>query len=124
MWRRAVSARRLHCQSQSKPELKATAHLFHLTLLHTPKAKAYPYQIANDLASAFKIDPAGRLPWAEWLELLNATENDEDGFCVTPKDQVLSIELWKRRCRLTKGGADNWLPPFQFDTSYETQHVS
>lgn len=53
-------------------------------------------QIANDLASAFKIDPATELPWAEWLELLTAIEGDDDGFCVTPKDQVLSIELWKR----------------------------
>jgi hypothetical protein len=53
-------------------------------------------QIANDLASAFKLDPATELPWAEWLELLTAIEHDEDGYCVTPKDQVLSIELWKR----------------------------
>jgi hypothetical protein len=53
-------------------------------------------QIANDLASAFKLDPAGELPWAEWLELLTAIEGDDDGFCVTPKDDVLSIELWKR----------------------------
>ncbi len=53
-------------------------------------------QIANDLASAFKLDPGAELPWAEWLELLTAIEGDDDGFCVTPKDQVLSIELWKR----------------------------
>lgn len=53
-------------------------------------------QIANDLASAFKIDPGTDLPWAEWLELLNAIGGDEDGYCVTPDDQVLSIELWKR----------------------------
>lgn len=52
-------------------------------------------QIANDLASAFKLDPAGELPWPEWLEVLAAIEGDE-GFCVTPKDQVLSVELWKR----------------------------
>ncbi len=53
-------------------------------------------QIANDLASAFKIDPGVELPWAEWLELLSAIEADEEGFCVTPNDRVLSIELWKR----------------------------
>jgi hypothetical protein len=52
-------------------------------------------QIANDLASAFKLDPGAELPWPEWLEVLAAIEGDE-GFCVTPKDQVLSIELWKR----------------------------
>jgi len=55
-------------------------------------------QIANDLATAFKLDPAGELPWAEWLELLAAIQADAaaDQFCVTPTDQVLSIELWKR----------------------------
>jgi len=53
-------------------------------------------QIANDLASAFKLAPAAELPWAEWLELLTAIEHDEDGFCVTPRDTVLSVELWKR----------------------------
>lgn len=52
-------------------------------------------QIANDLASAFKLDPGGELPWAEWLELLATIENDPDGFCVTPKDQVLSVTLWR-----------------------------
>lgn len=55
-------------------------------------------QIANDLATAFKLDPAAELPWAEWLELLGAIEADAAGeqFCVTPKDAVLSVELWKR----------------------------
>jgi hypothetical protein len=53
-------------------------------------------QIANDLATAFKMDPAAELPWAEWLDLLTAIEADEDGFCVTPPDRVLSVELWKR----------------------------
>jgi hypothetical protein len=52
-------------------------------------------QIANDLASAFKIDPAAELPWAEWLEVLAAIEGDE-GFCVTPKDEVLSVKLWQK----------------------------
>lgn len=53
-------------------------------------------QIANDLASAFKLDPGTDLPWAEWLELLTAIEQDDEGHCVTPKDQVLSVELWRR----------------------------
>ncbi|HEY1188234.1 MAG TPA: hypothetical protein VGE74_11285 [Gemmata sp.] len=52
-------------------------------------------QIANDLASAFKLDPSVELPWAEWLELLTAIRGDEDGYCVTPNDEGLSIELWK-----------------------------
>lgn len=53
-------------------------------------------QIANDLATAFKLDPGGELPWAEWLELLAAIEADEEGFTVTPRDRVLSVELWRR----------------------------
>jgi len=52
--------------------------------------------IAADLATAFKLDPSIELPWAEWLELLTAIEGDREGFTVTPDDQVLSIELWKR----------------------------
>ena len=53
-------------------------------------------QIANDLASAFKLDPSAELPWGEWLELLAAIEADADGYCVTPTDQALSVALWKR----------------------------
>jgi hypothetical protein len=53
-------------------------------------------QIANDLATAFKLDPAAELPWTEWLELLAAIQADDEGFCVTPDDRVLSVELWKR----------------------------
>jgi hypothetical protein len=53
-------------------------------------------QIANDLATAFKLDPAAELPWAEWLELLGTIEADTEGFTVTPSDRVLSVELWKR----------------------------
>jgi hypothetical protein len=55
-------------------------------------------QIANDLATAFKLDPAAELPWAAWLELLTAIQADAEGeqFCVTPTDTVLSVELWKR----------------------------
>jgi hypothetical protein len=55
-------------------------------------------QIANDLATAFKLDPAAELPWTEWLELLAAIQTDAAGeqFCVTPADTVLSVELWKR----------------------------
>ena len=51
-------------------------------------------QIANDLASAFKLDPGGELPWPEWLELLAAIQADAAGdrFCVTPTDPILSIE--------------------------------
>lgn len=52
--------------------------------------------IAADLATAFKLDPAGELPWPEWLELLTTIEDDTEGFTVTPEDQVLSVELWKR----------------------------
>jgi hypothetical protein len=55
-------------------------------------------QIANDLATAFKLDPAAELPWIEWLELLATIEADAKGeqFCVTPTNPVLSVELWKR----------------------------
>jgi len=55
-------------------------------------------QIANDLATAFKLNPAAELPWTEWLELLAAIQADAAGdqFCVTPADTVLSVELWKR----------------------------
>jgi hypothetical protein len=55
-------------------------------------------QIANDLATAFKLDPAAELPWAEWLELLDTIQADAGGehFCVTSADRVLSVELWKR----------------------------
>jgi hypothetical protein len=55
-------------------------------------------QIANDLATAFKLDPAAELPWAEWLDLLATIQADAEGeqFCVTPADRVLSVELWKR----------------------------
>jgi len=55
-------------------------------------------QIANDLATAFKLDPATDLPWTEWLELLDAIQTDARGeqFCVTPTDTVLSVELWRR----------------------------
>ncbi|HEV3383651.1 MAG TPA: hypothetical protein VG097_02485 [Gemmata sp.] len=53
-------------------------------------------QIANDLATAFKMNPAAEFPWIEWLELLNTIQADDEGFCVTPNDQVLSVELWRR----------------------------
>ena len=61
-------------------------------------------QIANDLATAFKLDPAGELPWPEWLELLQAIQADAAGerFCVTPTDPVLSVELWRARGRRPK----------------------
>lgn len=63
-------------------------------------------QIANDLASAFKLDPGAELPWAEWLELLTAIRGDEDGYCVTPDDEGLSIELWKHLGPLPAAGAN------------------
>ena len=47
-------------------------------------------QIANDLATAYKLDPAGELPWREWLEVLAAIENDEEGHTVTPTDPSLT----------------------------------
>lgn len=53
-------------------------------------------QIANDLASAFKLDPAAELPWAAWLELLAAIEADHDGFTVTPRDPALRAQLQQR----------------------------
>jgi hypothetical protein len=64
-------------------------------------------QIANDLATAFKLDPAAELPWAEWLELLAAIQTDAGGeqFCVTPTDTVLSVELWRRTGPVPTGPA-------------------
>jgi hypothetical protein len=64
-------------------------------------------QIANDLATAFKLDPAAELPWGDWLELLDAIQADAAGeqFCVTPTDPVLSVELWKRTGPLQHGPA-------------------
>src|SRR5207253_2332319 len=53
-------------------------------------------QIANDLASAFKMDPAAPLPWREWLELLDAIGADDEGFTVTPADPALRAGLTKR----------------------------
>ncbi|MFO0804893.1 MAG: hypothetical protein U0791_17435 [Gemmataceae bacterium] len=46
-------------------------------------------QIANDLATAYKLDPASELPWREWLEVLDAIENDDDGHTVNPADEAL-----------------------------------
>ena len=53
-------------------------------------------QIANDLATAYKLDPAGELPWREWLEVLAAIENDEDGHCVSPTDPSLTEAVTQR----------------------------
>jgi hypothetical protein len=53
-------------------------------------------QIANDLASAYKIDPAGDLPWREWLEVLDAIEHDEEGHTVTPADEELRERVAQR----------------------------
>ena len=53
-------------------------------------------QIANDLATAYKLDPAGELPWREWLEVLAAIENDEDGHTVSPTDPSLTEAVTQR----------------------------
>lgn len=53
-------------------------------------------QIANDLATAYKLDPAGELPWREWLEVLAAIENDEDGHTVSPTDPALTEAVTQR----------------------------
>jgi len=53
-------------------------------------------QIANDLASAYKLDPAGDLPWREWLEVLDAIENDEEGHTVSPSDEELGERVAQR----------------------------
>jgi hypothetical protein len=53
-------------------------------------------QIANDLATAYKLDPAGELPWREWLEVLAAIENDEDGHTVSPSDPSLTEAVTQR----------------------------
>ncbi len=53
-------------------------------------------QIAADLATAYKLDPAGELPWKEWLEVLDAIEKDEDGHTVTPTDPSLTEAVTQR----------------------------
>ena len=53
-------------------------------------------QVANDLASAYKLDPAGELPWREWLEVLEAIENDQNGHTVTPTDPALTDAVTQR----------------------------
>jgi len=53
-------------------------------------------QVANDLATAYKLDPAGELPWREWLEVLDAVENDEAGHTVTPADPELREAVTRR----------------------------
>ncbi|MDB5306131.1 MAG: hypothetical protein JWO38_333 [Gemmataceae bacterium] len=53
-------------------------------------------QVANDLATAYKLDPAGELPWREWLEVLAAIENDSDGHTITPSDPSLTEAVTQR----------------------------
>lgn len=53
-------------------------------------------QIANDLATAYKLDPAGELPWREWLEVLAAIENDTEGHTVNPTDPSLTEAVTQR----------------------------
>jgi hypothetical protein len=66
-------------------------------------------QIANDLATAYKLDPAGDLPWREWLEVLAAIEGDEEGHTVTPADEELRERVAHRAF---EGGADG--PPIGY----------
>ena len=61
-------------------------------------------QIAADLATAYKLDPAGELPWREWLEVLAAVENDRDGFTVTPVDSALRDAVALRAGEVSAGG--------------------
>ncbi|MBX9626397.1 MAG: hypothetical protein K2X82_21535, partial [Gemmataceae bacterium] len=61
-------------------------------------------QVAADLATAYKLDPAGELPWREWLEVLAAVENDRDGFTVTPADPELREAVALRAGELSAGG--------------------
>jgi hypothetical protein len=75
-------------------------------------------QIANDLATAFKLDPGAELPWAEWLELLDSIQADNEGFCVTPNDRVLSVELWKRAGPLTSHIETGKIGPALLPTGY------
>lgn len=53
-------------------------------------------QIANDLATAYKLDPASELPWRKWLEVLDAIENDDDGHTVNPADEALQEAVTQR----------------------------
>lgn len=53
-------------------------------------------QIANDLATAYKLDPAGDLPWREWLEVLDAIDGDEEGHTVNPTDVELRERVAQR----------------------------
>lgn len=61
-------------------------------------------QIAADLATAYKLDPAAELPWREWLEVLAAVENDRDGFTVTPADPELREAVALRAAEVSAGG--------------------
>ena len=53
-------------------------------------------QIANDLSTAYKLDPAGELPWREWLEVLAATDEDDEGHTVNPDDPALVEAITQR----------------------------
>jgi hypothetical protein len=66
-------------------------------------------QIANDLATAYKLDPAGELPWREWLEVLAAIDNDEDGHTVSPTDPCLTEAVTQRAWE-----ADRSTPPIGY----------
>jgi len=66
-------------------------------------------QIANDLATAYKLDPASELPWREWLEVLAAIENDEDDLTVSPTDPSLTEAVTQRAWE-----ADGSAPPIGY----------
>lgn len=53
-------------------------------------------QVAHDLATAYKLEPDRELPWREWLEVLAAIENDENGHTVTPTDPALTEAVTQR----------------------------
>jgi hypothetical protein len=80
-------------------------------------------QIANDLATAFKLDPAAELPWSEWLEVLNTIQADDEGFCVTPNDRVLSVELWKRAGPVATGSEREGMRSFALPVGYRRYPV-
>ncbi|MBN9523473.1 hypothetical protein J0H58_34000 [bacterium] len=58
----------------------------------------------NDLATAYKLDPAGDLPWREWLEVLAAIEGDEEGHSVTPTDEELRERVAQRAFEAASDG--------------------
>jgi hypothetical protein len=62
-------------------------------------------QVANDLATAYKLDPAAELPWREWLEVLAAVEHDEEEYTVTPSDPSLVEAVTQRSWECDRSAA-------------------